>query len=188
MTRSHDASGKGHIERGHIGRVAEGNHKEREAGHRQVARGHLAGGVAGHGHHKQQRDAARGQRHAGSGCGPAQQLLHELRLQHGVGVQHAAHQRHQKTADGEVFVAEKLDVDERILVPPLPPDQRDHAADKQHSKEANEAGGEPVVFFALVEHDLQAAHGDGEEAEAQVVHLPRRERSALIHGGSSTSR
>jgi hypothetical protein len=36
---------------------------------------------------------------------------------------------------------------------------------------ADEAGGEPVVLFALVEHDLQAAHGDGEESQAHVVHV-----------------
>ena len=47
----------------------------------------------------------------------------------------------------------------------------DHAADKQERKEADEAGGEPVVLLALVEHDLQAAHGDGEKAQAQVVHV-----------------
>ena len=50
-------------------------------------------------------------------------------------------------------------------------DERDHAGDKEEGKDADEAGGEPVVLFALVEHDLQAAHGDGEEAEAEVVHV-----------------
>ena len=43
--------------------------------------------------------------------------------------------------------------------------------DKEEGEEADEAGGEPVVLFALVEHDLEAAHGDGEEAQAEVVHL-----------------
>ena len=64
-----------------------------------------------------------------------------------------------------------LQVDERIFLSPLPHDQADHAADKQEREEADEAGGEPVVLFALVEHDLQAAHGDGEEAQAHVIHV-----------------
>ena len=38
-------------------------------------------------------------------------------------------------------------------------------------EEADEARGEPVILFALVEHDLHAAHGDGEEREAHVVHV-----------------
>ena len=33
----------------------------------------------------------------------------------------------------------------------------------------DEAGAEPVVFLALVEHDLEGADGDDEEAEAPVV-------------------
>ena len=36
---------------------------------------------------------------------------------------------------------------------------------------ADEVGGEPVVFFALVEEDLEATHGEGEEAEADVIEL-----------------
>ena len=108
---------------------------------------------------------------AGVGGVVAQQLLHELRLQHGVGVEHAAHQRHQKAADGEVLESEQLQVDERIFLPPLPHHQADHAADKQEREELDEAGGEPVVLFALVEHDLQPAHGDGEEGQAHVIHV-----------------
>jgi hypothetical protein len=56
-------------------------------------------------------------------------------------------------------------------LPPLPPDERDHAGDKEEGEEADEVGGEPVVLLALVEHDLHAAHGDGEEGEADVIHL-----------------
>ena len=116
--------------------------------------------------------AARGQCHAGGGGVPAQQLLHELRLQDRVGVQHTADQRHQETADGEVFVTKEPQVDDGILVPQLPPDQRDHAADKEKCKEADVAGGEPIILFALVQHDLQASHGQGEKGQTEVVHLP----------------
>ncbi len=55
----------------------------------------------------------------------------------------------------------------------------DHAADEEEGEEADEAGGEPVVLFALVEHDLHAAHGDGEECEAHVVHVAQLRRIGL---------
>ena len=163
--------GKSHVERGHVSRVTEGDDKQYEADNSEIARGNLAGGIAGDGHDKEQHHAARGQRQSGGGRVPSQQLLHELRLQDGVRVQHAAHQSHQETTDGEVFIAEEPQVDDGILVAQLPPDQSDHAADKEEGEEADEAGCEPGIFFALVEHDLQAAHGNGEEAEAKVVHV-----------------
>ena len=96
---------------------------------------------AGQRHHDDQRNAAGGERQPGGGGGVAQQLLHELRLQHGVGVEYAAHQHHEEATDGEVLEAEELEVDERILLPPLPDDQADHAADKEDGEEADEAGG-----------------------------------------------
>ena len=107
-TRSHDACGEAHLQRGDLGRVAEGDDEQDEAEDGQRARGDLAGGEAGQGHHDDQRDAAGGERQAGGGGGLAQQLLHELRLQHGVGVEHAAHQHHEEAADGEVLEAEEL--------------------------------------------------------------------------------
>jgi hypothetical protein len=58
---------KGHVERGDLGRVAEGDHEHREAENRQVARGDLAGGEAGQRHHEEQREAAGGERQAGGG-------------------------------------------------------------------------------------------------------------------------
>ena len=64
-----------------------------------------------------------------------------------------------------------LQIDERVFLPPLPPDKRDHAADKEEGEEADEIGGEPIVLLALVEHNLQAAHGDGEETEADIIHI-----------------
>ena len=131
----------------------------------------FAGSKAGNGHQISTRDAAGGERHAGGGGVLAEQLLHKLRLENGVGVEHAADQRHEEATDGEVFEAEELEIDERVFSGPLPEDEADHAGDKEEGEDADEAGGEPVVLFALVEHDLQAAHGDGEEAEAEIVHV-----------------
>ncbi len=69
------------------------------------------------------------------------------------------------------LIAEEAQVDERIFLPPLPHDEADDADDEEEREEADEARGEPVVLFALVEHDLQAAHGEGEEGQAHVVHV-----------------
>ena len=99
-----------------------------------VARGDFAGGKAGKGHHENQRESAGGEGQAGGGGGPAEQLLHELRLQNGVGVEHAADQRHEEAADGEVLEAEELEVDERIFLAPLPPDEADHAGDEEEAR------------------------------------------------------
>ena len=100
-----------------------------------------------------------------------QQLLHELRLQHGVGVEHAAHQHHQEATDREILEAKEPQVNKRTLVLPLPDEEADEAAHKEHRKEADKAGGEPVILFALVEHDLHAAHGDRQQRQANVIHV-----------------
>ena len=106
--------------------------------------------IAGHGHDDDQRDAAGGERQARGGGVIAQQLLHELRLQDGIGVEHAAHQHHEEATDGEVFEAEKLEVDEGIFLPPLPHHQADHAGDEQERRkkrmkpEANQSFSSPL--------------------------------------------
>ena len=98
-------------------------------------------------------------------------MLRELRLEHGVGVQHAAHQHHEKATDGKVSEAEEPQIDQRIFLPPLPHKETDDTDDEQHSEGADERRGEPVVFFALVQHDLQAAHRKGQERQPHVIHV-----------------
>ena len=102
------------------------------------------------------------------GGGVAEKLLHELRLQDGGGVEDAADERHEQAADGEVLVLEELDVhDGSSCDVPLPPDETNDADDEHGAEEADEVGGEPGVVFALVEHDLEAAHGEGEEGRGR---------------------
>ena len=50
---------------------------------------------------------------------------------------------------------------------------------KKNAEEADEGGGEPSVLFALVEHNLQAAHGQGEEGQSHVVHVAQARRIGL---------
>ena len=105
-TRSHEALRKAHLQRGHIGRVAEREHEQRESAYCQRPRGNFARGNARQRHHDHQRNAARRQRQPRRGGVVAQQFLHKLRLQHGVRVQHAAHQHHQEATDREILEAE----------------------------------------------------------------------------------
>ena len=81
-----------------------------------------------------ERNAAGGERQARSGGVVTQQLLHELRLQNGIRVEHASHQHHQETTYCKILEAEELQVDERILLSPLPDHESDDAADKQDTR------------------------------------------------------
>ncbi len=123
-----------HLQIGDGRSIAEGDDEHDESADGEGARGDFAGGEASHGHDDDQRDAAGGERKARGGGGVSEELLHELRLQHGVGIEHAAHQHHEEATDGEVLETEKLEVDERIFLSPLPHDKADHAADKQEQR------------------------------------------------------
>ena len=125
--------------------------------------------MPGHGHDDDESDASGGKGQAGVGGGVTEKLLQELRLQDGGGVKHASDQHHEQEADREVLELEELEVHERGLVAPLPPDEAGDADDEHDAEGADEVRGEPIVLFAFVEHDLEAAHGEGEEAEADVV-------------------
>ena len=98
--------GEGHLEGGDVGGVAVGECEEGEAEHSEPAGGDLACGPSGDGHDDEQGEASGGEGHAGGGGGPAEELLHELGLQDGGGVEDAADQHHEQAADGEVLVAE----------------------------------------------------------------------------------
>ena len=51
----------------------------------------------------------------------------------------------------------------------LAPDEKRESDDCGDEEGDDEAGAEPVVFLAFVEHDLEGADGDDEQAEAPVV-------------------
>ena len=112
------------------------------------------------------------ERLSGAGCRVAHQLLQELGLKYGCGIQDAADQNHEETTDSEVLVLEQPQIHDGILSPPLPPDQAGHTRNEQEAEDADEGGGKPVVLFALIEHDLHAAHGDRQQSEADVVQFP----------------
>ena len=53
----------------------------------------------------------------------------------------------------------------------LPPDHDDEGDDHGDDEEGDEVGGEPVVFLAFVEDELERAEGEAEETEAEEVEL-----------------
>ena len=189
----HDAQprrlSEAHLKIGNDCRVTEGDDEHHESESGEVARRDSAGGDASKRHHEDERESAVGEGETGSGCSVAEQLLRELRLENGVGIEHAADQHHEKAADGEVSVAKETQVDERIFLVPLPDEEADDADDEECGEDADEGRGEPVILFALIEHDLEAAHGQGEKTEADVIHVAQLGSGRLlIHGGSSTRR
>ena len=98
-------------------------------------------------------------------------MLQKLRLQHGAGIEHAAHEHHQEAANREVLEFEKPQVDKRFLLSQLPDDQPYDADHEHYPEEPDEVGREPVVLLALIEHDLQAAHCQGQEGKTHVIHV-----------------
>ena len=48
------------------------------------------------------------------------------------------------------------------------PEEEREADGRGHSEGHDEAGTEPVVFLAFVEHDLQGADGDDEQSETPI--------------------
>ena len=98
---------KSHVQRGDLCRDAEGDHEHDESQAPPAMRADtLPVAMPAMGITTTSANAAGSQRQAGRGGVISQQLLHELRLQNGVGVQHAAHQHHEKTTYGEVLESE----------------------------------------------------------------------------------
>ena len=86
-----------------------------------------------HRHNDEQDKSSARERFSGAGCRVAHQLLQELRLKYGCGIQDTADQNHEKAADGEVLVLEQPQIHDGVLGPPLPPDQAGHSRNKEEA-------------------------------------------------------
>jgi hypothetical protein len=97
---------EGHGEREVRGGVIEraGEADETECGH--VSRRKLAGSYSCQGHNDEQGKPSACERLSGTGCRVAHQLLQELGLKYGCGIQDAADQNHEETTDSEILVLE----------------------------------------------------------------------------------
>src|SRR5271154_3135893 len=117
---------EGHGEREVRGGVIERAGEADETECSQVSRRKLAGSYSCQGHNDEQGKSSACERLSGTGCRVAHQLLQELGLKYCCGIQDAAHQNHEKTADGEILVLEQAQIHDGIFTPPLPPDQACH--------------------------------------------------------------
>src|SRR5258705_1579875 len=97
---------EGHSEREMRGGVIEraGEADETECSH--VPRRKPAGSYSCQGHNDEQGESSACERLAGAGCRVAHQLLQELGLKYGCGIQDAADQNHEETTDSEILVLE----------------------------------------------------------------------------------
>ena len=74
-----------------------------------------------------------------------------------------------RTTRSEVAILQDVQIDEAPGIRPRSPYPADESEHQRYDGPAHPNRSEPVVFLALVEHDLQAACPNDEEAKADVV-------------------
>ena len=148
--------------------------QERRRGHQepegdQVPRIHLPEELP---HDRQEQDdgePARRKRHPRVLRRVAHPDLKVERQQHGASVQrHPQHQHHQ-IRDGEVAVTEEAHLHHRMLLPPFPDDEADQRHRGDGSEDRDGVGIEPILLLPLVQHVLERAEPDGDEAQPDAV-------------------
>src|SRR6202789_2653123 len=94
-----------------------------------------------------------------------------LRDEHGRAEQNHAKDQLEKDRSAEVAVLQQLQINDGIVVVPLPQDK----GDKQHRSDDSGSGDngrtEPVLFLPLVEEELEHADAAGDKSEAAEVDL-----------------
>ncbi|MNY15287.1 hypothetical protein D3C86_1484910 [compost metagenome] len=120
--------------------------------------------------------------HPGPGGGVAQILLRQLRDHHRTAVQNHRHAAHQQTSDGKVFVLHAAQIHHRFFGVKEPVNRADDANKRQYREGTDKVRVEPVIVFAAIEHHLQTAKPEGDQANPRPVDrqflfgftLPRR--------------
>ena len=124
---------------------------------------------SGDGEEEHEHESAGGDGHAGLAGGVAHDLLQELRDEDGGGVEGDADHEHDELGHADVAAREEAQVEDGMFDGELAPEEERESDDRDDGQRDDEAGAEPVVFLALVEHDLEGADGDDEKAESPVV-------------------
>ena len=95
-----------------------------------------------------------------------------------------------QVADGKRAIFEKMQIDDRDLrgaIPRKPP--RSAPPPQMTVKVDDEVRFEPIVALAFVEHDLQRAEAQRQQAQADIIDSESRRRSLRFkYGGSSIER
>ena len=150
-------------------RIGHGEHQHEPADGNNPARLHLGRQLADNGHLKEQDEAAGGERESRRLGRVAHQRLEKLWHQHHTGEQHDPQHEHHEVGRQKAEIAEEAHFDDRSGVKPLP-DHEDSEAHEGHDREGrNEVGSEPIVLLTSVQHHLQGADAQHEQAHAHVV-------------------
>src|SRR5262249_26353390 len=99
----------------------------------------------------------------------SQKSLEHERDEPDAAVEDEAQHAHEKDAGRVGANFEDSKVDDGVVDGELAQDEGDQSSDGADGQDDDEARGEPVFFLSFVEHDLQAADAEGEQADAPVV-------------------
>jgi hypothetical protein len=124
---------------------------------------------AGDGEEDHEDEAAGGDGHAGLAGGVAHDFLEVLRDEDGGGVEAGADHEHDELGHGDVAALEEAEVDDGVVDVEFAPEEEGEGDGGEDGGGDDEAGAEPVVFLTFVEHHLEGADEDDEEAESPVV-------------------
>ena len=122
-----------------------------------------------YGHHDDEHHARWGKRHTGALGRIAETALQELRDEHRCAEEHHAEREREEDRCSEIAIVEQAHVHDGIVVIPLPDEEGDEYRNGEAEERGDEVRREPVIFLALIEHHLQAAEADDDQAEANVV-------------------
>jgi methylmalonyl-CoA epimerase len=114
-------------------------------------------------------EAAGGDGHAGLASGVAHDFLEVLRDEDGGGVEGCSDHEHDELGHGNVAALEEAQVDDGVVDVEFAPEEDGECDGGENGGSDDKAGAEPVIFLALVEHDLEGADEDDEQAESPVV-------------------
>ena len=110
----------------------------------------------------------------------AKEGLDEFGNQDGGRSQNKSDDELQHHGSGEAGVSQQWQIDDRILDDHgLPDDQPCDTEHRQYGEDADEIGGEPVIFLAFVEQNLESAEAEHDKGEADVIDADSPRAGAL---------
>ena len=98
-----------------------------------------------------------------------QQGLHKQRQQQSAGEQGKAQHEHHQIGRGEVSVFEQMQIYDGIFMPPLPDGHEHKRRYADQCQSDDEIRLEPVIALAFIEHNLQSAEAERDQAQADIV-------------------
>jgi len=72
-----------------------------------------------------------------------------------------------------------MQIDDGVLVPPLPEDYENQRDRGDHGKDQDKVRCEPIIALTLVENNLQSSQAQGYETQANIVDGSFSELAAL---------